>query len=134
MFGLSIRVMCSGVTVAALDAVEPNCDPSSGIHSALRRFHEDAAMEELIRYMRASMLLQLYSAQAQSAQPGALPFKPEVLLADAGIPPKEIAAILGKSPAAVAKAISRARAARRSDEDGVGTTAVIPRSGDGTDA
>ena len=91
-------------------------------------------MEELIRYMRASVLLQLYGAQVQSAQPGAPAFKPEVLLADAGISPKEIAAILGKSPAAVAKAISRARAARRSDEGGVGTMAGLPRTGDDTDA
>lgn len=90
-------------------------------------------MEELIRYMRASVLLQLYTAQTQAAQPGAPPFKPEVLLADAGIPPREIAAMLGKSPAAVAKAISRARAARR-DEGGSGTTTGLPGTGDGTDA
>ena len=91
-------------------------------------------MEELIRYMRASVLLQLYSAQAQSAQPGAPSFKPEVLLADAGIPPREIAAMLGKSPAAVAKAISRARAARRPDEAGGATMAGLPQTGDRTDA
>jgi DNA-directed RNA polymerase specialized sigma24 family protein len=81
-------------------------------------------MDELIRYMRASMLLQIYLAQVLSERPGAPSFRPEVLLADAGISTKEIASMLGKSPAAVAKAISRARAARRPDESGGGGEAL----------
>jgi len=39
--------------------------------------------------------------------------KPELLLSKAGFPQREIADLLGKSPAAVAKTISRARAAQR---------------------
>ena len=78
-------------------------------------------MDELLRYMKAMVFLQL------QALTGPETFgKPELLLAKAGFPQKEIADLLGKSPAAVAKTISRARAAQRKDagdpEQGVGNT------------
>ena len=53
-------------------------------------------MDELIRYMRASVLLQVYLAQVLSERDGGAAFKPELLLADAGIPAKEIATMVGK--------------------------------------
>lgn len=67
--------------------------------------------------MRAMVLLQLHAAQVLSIQSGAT-FKPEVVLGDAGFNARDIASMLGKSPAAVAKAISRARIARRSYDGG----------------
>lgn len=88
-------------------------------------------MDELIRYMRASVLLQLHFAHTLSERGGGAAFKPEVLLADAGISTKEIASMLGKSPAAVAKAISRSRASRRIDD---GIIESSSRTGDERDA
>lgn len=69
-------------------------------------------MEELIKYMRAMVLLQLRGIQS-STEDG-LPLKAEALLAQAGFTAREIALMLDKSQAAVAKAITRARAVRRS--------------------
>lgn len=70
-------------------------------------------MDEMLRYMKAMVFLQLQSLT------GADTFgKPELLLAKAGFPQKEIAELLGKSPAAVAKVISRARIAQRRDAGG----------------
>lgn len=67
--------------------------------------------------MRALVFLQLQSLT------GADTFgRPEVLLWRAGFPQKEIADLLGKTPAAVAKTISRARAAQRK-VDALGGTA-----------
>ena len=63
-------------------------------------------MEELVKYMRALTFLQLQSVTG-SNNIG----KPEVLLSKAGFTHREIADLLGKNTAAVAKAISRARAA-----------------------
>lgn len=77
-------------------------------------------MEELIRYMRAMVMLQLHTAQGMAAGDGGHPLKPEVLLADAGFNTRDIATMLDKSPAAVAKAISRARSARRTGDGGAG--------------
>ena len=69
-------------------------------------------MQELVRYARALLLLQLKQVD-MAAQAGKGPaVRPEPLLADAGFGAREIADLLGKNYAAVAKAISRARAAR----------------------
>jgi hypothetical protein len=78
-------------------------------------------MEELIRYMRAMVMLQVHLAQVQAttAKGGGLQFKPEILLARAGFNSRDIASMLAKSQAAVAKAISRARAEGRAG-DGTG--------------
>lgn len=73
-------------------------------------------MDELVRCMRAMLMLQLQTAQASAARGEGPAFKPELLLAEAGFAAREIASMLGKSPAAVAKAISRGRAARRADD------------------
>ena len=67
-------------------------------------------MEELVRYMRALLLLQL------SDRLGASQEKPELLLARAGFKVKEIAEFLGKSEAATSKSISRAKDAARKQE------------------
>ena len=69
-------------------------------------------MEELVRYARALLLLHLKQVE-MSAQPGKGPvIRAEILLADAGFGVRETADLLGKSYAAVAKAVSRARATR----------------------
>lgn len=72
-------------------------------------------MEELIRYTKALVFLQLQQATGVDVFG-----KPELLLARAGFPHREIAELLGKSPAAVAKAISRSRTATRKLGDGAG--------------
>lgn len=61
-------------------------------------------MEELIKYMRALVMLQ--ARAVAETQPG---LKLEPLLAAAGLGHREIADILGKTQAAVAKTISRSR-------------------------
>lgn len=63
-------------------------------------------MEELEKYLRALVLLQLRDpAENGPAQ------KPELLLSKAGFTAGEVAALLGKSKAAAAKAIGRAKRA-----------------------
>lgn len=64
-------------------------------------------MEEMVRYLKA---LVLFEVQAQ-LDPSEVA-KPDVVLSRAGFAHREIAALLGKKPAAVAKAISRDRAGR----------------------
>jgi len=64
-------------------------------------------MIELIKYMKASVALQV-----QLMLPSEDRRKPEVVLAAAGLSHVEIAEILGKRPAAVQKAVSRANASR----------------------
>lgn len=79
-------------------------------------------MQELVKYARALLVLQLKQMEL-SAQAGKGPtIRTELLLSDAGFGPKEIAEMLGKNYAAVAKAISRARAARGNEttQDGGG--------------
>lgn len=80
-------------------------------------------MQELVRYARALLLLQLRQFEA-AAQAGAVaPMRAEVILADAGFGAREIADLLGKNYAAVSKAISRARAGRpreRAEDSDVG--------------
>lgn len=77
----------------------------------------ERTMDELLRYMRAMVMLQLHNAQAQSLGEDASPFRPELLLADAGFSAREISDMLAKTPAAVAKAITRGRSARRGKGD-----------------
>jgi DNA-directed RNA polymerase specialized sigma24 family protein len=65
-------------------------------------------MEEMVKYLKALVFL-----QAQSLN-GGEPFqKPELLLSRAGLTAREIADVLGKNQAAVAKAIERAKKAAR---------------------
>ena len=61
-------------------------------------------MEELLKYMKALVFL-----QAQITNGGEKPVKVEFLLARAGMSYAEIAEILGKTEAAVAKAVQRAK-------------------------
>jgi hypothetical protein len=61
-------------------------------------------MDELVKYMRALVMLQ--ARIVAETQPGV---KLELLLSAAGLNHKEIAGIIGKSHAAVAKTISRSR-------------------------
>ena len=69
-------------------------------------------MEELVRYARALLLLQLKQVE-MSAEAGKGPaVRAELLLADAGFGAREIADLLGKNYAEVAKALSRARATK----------------------
>ena len=68
-------------------------------------------MDELVRLTRAMLLLQINQAQKAAGEAPAN-LKLEVILADAGLAHREIAAILGKSIPAVSKAISRGRIAR----------------------
>lgn len=75
-------------------------------------------MEELVRYMRALIMLQIHAPQAANTSAGnTSAVKPEVLLARAGFPHKEIADMMGKTQGAVAKTISRAKTGRP-DENG----------------
>ena len=61
-------------------------------------------MEELLKYMKALVFL-----QAQGLNGTDKPVKPEVLLARAGLNYPEISEILGKSEAAIAKSVQRAK-------------------------
>lgn len=62
----------------------------------------DNATNELLRYTKALVLLQLQSLTESE------PAKPEVLLSRVGLSAREIAEMLGKNPGAVAKALQRA--------------------------
>jgi DNA-directed RNA polymerase specialized sigma24 family protein len=71
-------------------------------------------LDELVQYMKALLLLQIADRQ------GGPQDRVEVLLARAGLRVRDIAALLDKSEAAVAKTISRAKAApkrKESDSD-----------------
>jgi hypothetical protein len=70
-------------------------------------------MDELLKYTRAMLLLQLQSAQVEAERNDTPALKLELLLADAGFAHKDIATMLNKSQMAVAKAVSRARSARQ---------------------
>ena len=63
------------------------------------------SMEEFVRYLKALVYLQ--AQQINLLEEAAV--KAEVLLAKAGLPHREIAEILGKTEAAVSKAVSRAK-------------------------
>jgi DNA-directed RNA polymerase specialized sigma24 family protein len=69
-------------------------------------------MEEMVKYLRAMVQLQLLEAQAIAEREGRAQ-KFELLLADAGFSNADVAQMLGKTVGATAKAISRGRAARR---------------------
>jgi hypothetical protein len=69
-------------------------------------------MQELIRYARAMLLLQLKQLEVDAQAGKGAVIRAELLLADAGFGAQEIADLLGKNYAAVAKAISRGRAAK----------------------
>ena len=66
----------------------------------------------MIKYLKALTFLQLQTVTGGSAYR-----KPELLLERAGFTHKEIADILGKTAAAVAKTVSRAKAEARSDQN-----------------
>jgi DNA-directed RNA polymerase specialized sigma24 family protein len=59
-------------------------------------------MDELLKYMRALVALQIRGLSNEEDR-----VRPEILLARSGLPAREIAGLLGKSEAAVAKAIQR---------------------------
>jgi DNA-directed RNA polymerase specialized sigma24 family protein len=61
-------------------------------------------MEELVKYLRALVFL-----HAQSLNATEQPSKPEVVLSRAGLNYIEIGQILGKTEAAVAKTVQRAK-------------------------
>jgi len=69
-------------------------------------------MDELIKYLKALVYL-----QAQEFSGDGSSMKSDVLLAKAGLSYKEIAEILGKSEPAIAKSVSRARAAKKGKSD-----------------
>jgi DNA-directed RNA polymerase specialized sigma24 family protein len=71
-------------------------------------------VEELVKYTRALVLLQIQTAQDVAERAGR-PLKLALLLADAGLAQREIADMLGRTTTAVAKEISRGRSARRMD-------------------
>lgn len=62
----------------------------------------DNNANDLVKYTRALLLLQI-----QGLTKSEDPMKPEVLLSRAGLSPREIAELLGKNLAGVAKAIQR---------------------------
>jgi DNA-directed RNA polymerase specialized sigma24 family protein len=70
----------------------------------LERFPMDEKnLDQLVKYTRALLLLQVRSLNKTDD-----PVKPEILLARAGLSAREIAELLGKNSAAVAKALHRA--------------------------
>jgi hypothetical protein len=64
---------------------------------------DEKKMNELLKYTRALLLMQLRASSNPKDQ-----LRPEIVLARAGFVPREIAAMVGKNPAAIAKAIQRA--------------------------
>jgi hypothetical protein len=64
---------------------------------------DESSMKELLKYVKALVALQVQALSKAEDQ-----VKPELLLARAGLPAREIGGLLGKSPAAVAKTIQRA--------------------------
>ena len=65
-------------------------------------------MEELLRYTKALVLLQLNGAKDEHER-----ISPDILLSRAGFKNPEIATMLGRSPAAVQKAVERAKKSTR---------------------
>jgi DNA-directed RNA polymerase specialized sigma24 family protein len=68
-------------------------------------------MEELAKYLRALLLLDIHRTQKLAQSADSL-LRIELLLSDAGFSHQEIAGLVGKKVPAVSKAISRARAVR----------------------
>jgi DNA-directed RNA polymerase specialized sigma24 family protein len=73
-------------------------------------------MEQLVKYLKALVLLEVAAAQSTAEREGR-PARLELLLADAGFSNSEVAQLTGKSASAAAKAISRGRTARRGSLD-----------------
>jgi DNA-directed RNA polymerase specialized sigma24 family protein len=63
----------------------------------------EEGIKELVKYAKAILVLQVQASNKTED-----PEKSEVVLSRAGLTAREIAELLGKSPAAVAKAIQRA--------------------------
>jgi IS30 family transposase len=72
---------------------------------------DDKISSELTKYMKGILAVQVHSLIKVDDS-----IKPEVLLARAGMSAREIAEILGKSQAAVAKTIERAKKATKTAE------------------
>lgn len=66
----------------------------------------DETIKELLKYTKALLAIQILALGTTEDAA-----KPEILLARAGLTAREIAALLGKKPAAVAKAIQRGKEA-----------------------
>lgn len=64
----------------------------------------EKSVDEQLAYLKALVILQVAAMEPPDERE-----KMEVLLGRAGLPHKEIGAVLGKSVAAVAKAISRSK-------------------------
>ncbi len=64
---------------------------------------QDAATNEVVKYLKALVLLQLQTGNSPEERP-----KPEVLLSRVGLNAREIAELLGKNVGAVAKTLQRA--------------------------
>lgn len=64
---------------------------------------DEGKISDLVRYIKALVALQI-----QTMSKSEDPAKPETIMARAGLPAKEIAELLGKSPDAVKKTIQRA--------------------------
>lgn len=63
-------------------------------------------IKELLKYTKALLALQI-----QALDPAEDRAKPEILMARAGLTARDIGKLLGKKPAAVAKAIQRGKGA-----------------------
>jgi DNA-directed RNA polymerase specialized sigma24 family protein len=72
-------------------------------------------LEELVKYARALLLLQLKQVEMSALSGKGPVIRAEILLANAGFGVRETADLLGKNYAAVAKAVSRARATREKE-------------------
>jgi hypothetical protein len=70
-------------------------------------------MDELVKWLKALVFLQI-----QAVSGGEMAMKPEVLLSKAGLSTKEIAEMLSKNPAAIAKSLERWRKAAKAANDG----------------
>jgi hypothetical protein len=64
---------------------------------------KEASMDDVIKYLKALLIMQVHGSGGETGP------KPEVLLASAGLSNTEIAVVLRKNQAAVAKALSRAK-------------------------
>lgn len=76
---------------------------AAGDHQMAEVFMDDREQTELVKYTKALLL-----AQLQAHTPPEQREKPEILMSRAGFVAREIAELLGKNPAAVAKTIQRA--------------------------
>jgi hypothetical protein len=68
-------------------------------------------MEELLKYVKAMVALQLQQSAARDAEPGTV-MKPELLLTRLGFTQKEVGDLLGKTTNAVKMAVRDAKKPR----------------------